>query len=112
MSDPKQTPDDEQKVISNSYEELQSQGEDLGYQLTPESVNTQPTPADLLQGAAAYAQAAIGAEAEVRNFRQVSAEPEIWQAEVANDRQSGVLVAKRVPGGFKFEVESPKTTGV
>lgn len=112
MSDPKRTPDDEQKVVETPYEEFQSQGEDLGYDITPESVNTQPTPEDLLQGALAYAQAAIGPEAEVSNFRQVSSEPELWQAEIGNTQQSGVLVAKRVPGGYKFEVESPKVTGI
>jgi len=112
MTDPKNTPTDEQKVITNPYEEFQSEGEDLGYELTPESLNTQPTPTDLLQAAAAYAQAAIGAEAEVHNFRQVSETPEVWQAEIRNARQAGVLVAKRVAGGYKFDVDSPQTTGV
>ncbi|MBC8121093.1 MAG: hypothetical protein H7Y22_04540 [Gemmatimonadaceae bacterium] len=98
-------PSPEEKEVSSGYNELQSKGEDLGYGLTPESVNTQPTPDDLLQAAAAYAQAAMGSGTEVNSFKQTSEKPETWQAQISNGSRVGTLVAKRVPGGYNLYVE-------
>ncbi|MBW4698501.1 MAG: hypothetical protein KME03_11535 [Aphanocapsa lilacina HA4352-LM1] len=105
-------PKPEQKEVANPAQEIQSQGEDLGYQLTPESLNTQPTPEDLLQAAAAYAQAAMGSGCDIRGFRQVSDSPETWEATVVNAGKTGVLVAKRVPGGYDLKVKSDTVQGI
>jgi hypothetical protein len=107
-----QQPRPSEKEVTNSYEALQSQGEDLGYQVTPESLNTQPTPMDLLQAAESYAQAALGEGCTLSNFQQVDKEPETWQAEVVNGPQSGVLTAKRVPGGYDLKVTSNGVQGI
>jgi hypothetical protein len=107
-----QPPKPSEKEVTNSYEALQSQGEELGYQVTPESLNTQPTPMDLLQAAEAYAQAALGAGCTLSNFQQVETKPETWQAQVVNGAQSGVLAAKRVPGGYDLKVTSTDMQGI
>ncbi len=105
-------PKPEEKEVTSAYEELQSSGEDLGYKLTPESLDTEPTPTDLLQASAAYAQAAFGSGTDIRGFKQVSDKPETWEAQVVNGDQRGVLIAKRVPGGYDLKVESTEVQGI
>jgi hypothetical protein len=107
-----QQPSPSEKEVTNSYEALQSQGEDLGYQVTPESLNTQPTPVDLLQASEAYAQAALGEGSQLSNFQQVNSKPETWQAQIVNGSQTGVLTAKRVPGGYDLKVHSDGVQGI
>ncbi|WP_287127852.1 hypothetical protein [Candidatus Cyanaurora vandensis] len=96
---------EDKEVAPDSYSELQSQGEDLGYTLTPKALDTEPTPNDLLQAAGSYAQAALGSGAEVNTFSKVSDKPETWNADISNGKQRAVLVAVRVPGGYNFYVE-------
>jgi hypothetical protein len=107
-----QPPKSSEKEVTNSYEALQSQGEDLGYQVTPESLNTQPTPTDLLQAAQSYAQAALGEGSQLQQFKQVSDKPETWQAAVVNGAQTGLLTAKKVPGGYDLKVTSKGVQGI
>lgn len=105
-------PKPEQKEVTGAYEEFQSKGEDFGYGLTPPALDTEPTPTDLLQASAAYALAALGSGTEVQNFRKVSDEPETWQARVVNGDQSGILTARRVPGGYDLKVKSNTVQGI
>ncbi len=98
-------PDETQKEASGAIGGIQSAGENLGYNLTPASVDTQPTPADLLEAAAAYIQAVFGLGSEIKSFRKTSEQPVIWQAQVLRGDRLSVLNARRVPGGYKFSVE-------
>jgi len=90
--------------MSENNPGLQAAGESLGMSMTPASVDTQPTPADLLQAAEAYLQAVIGPGGKVQSFRQTSTQPVIWEAEVIQGGRPVKLTAKRVPGGYKFAV--------
>jgi hypothetical protein len=105
-------PEPSEKEVTNSYEELQSQGEDAGYQITPESLNTQPTPTELLQAAQSYAQAALGEGSQLQQFQKVNEKPETWQAAVINGSQTGMLTAKKVPGGYDLKVTSEGVQGI
>ena len=107
-----QPPKPSEKEVTSSYEALQSEGEDAGYKVTPESLNTQPTPTDLLQAAQSYAQAALGEGSQLQQFKQVSDKPETWQAEVVNGSQTGLLTAKKVPGGYDLKVTSEGVQGI
>lgn len=96
-------PDPEQKEVSDGG--LQSTGEALGYSMTPESVNTQPTPQDLLNAAAAYTLSKVGTGASISNFQRTSEKPEIWEGTVTRGNTTKTITGKRVPGGYKFSVQ-------
>jgi hypothetical protein len=86
-------------------ETFQLQGEYLGDHLTPESARTDPTPADLQQAAYAYANAALGTGFTLGPLEQVSDQPVTWQAQVSNEGEQSLLIAKRVVGGYDLYVE-------
>jgi hypothetical protein len=98
-------PNSGQKEVDGAVEGLQSAGEDLGYSLTPESVNTQPTPQDLLNAAAAYTLSKVGTGANISNFQKTSEKPEIWEGTVTRGNTTKTITGKRVPGGYKFSVQ-------
>jgi hypothetical protein len=98
-------PNPDQKETSGGVESLQSAGEDMGYSLTPESVNTQPTPQDLLTAASAYALSKMGTGSTISDFQKTSEKPEIWEGTVTRGGTVKAIIGKRVPGGYKFSVQ-------
>jgi hypothetical protein len=98
-------PNPEQKEVSGAAGGLQSTGEDIGYSMTPESVNTQPTPQDLLNAAAAYTLSKVGTGASISNSQRTSEKPEIWEGTVTRGSTTKTITGKRVPGGYKFSVQ-------
>ena len=98
-------PNPDQQEVDGAVKGLQSAGEDLGYSLTPQSVNTQPTPEDLLNAAAAYTLSKVGTGATISNFQRTSEKPEIWEGTVTTGKTTKTITGKRVPGGYKFSVQ-------
>jgi hypothetical protein len=82
-----------------------SHEEDTNFGLTPESLNHQVVPREILLAAASYAQGALGSGTEVKAFQQTSKEPEMWKALICNTDQKAILVAKRVSRGYDLYVE-------
>jgi hypothetical protein len=82
-----------------------SDGEGTNFGLTPESLNHQVAPKEILLASASYAQGALGSGTEVEAFQQTSQEPEIWKALICNADQKAILVATRVHRGYNLYVE-------